>query len=174
MTFYRTLFCLFACAIFAACQGKKEIPSASEAPSYTDSVIVRIFGSDTGLFRGVSLGMTLPQVKTLQKGKPEEEEEDYLSYSFGFKDTLQGNYYYNFEEGLDEIGIDIYREKQKECNWIFDRLKTYFTKKYGPFRSENRLLIWHVNNQGKEGAEVTLADESLDYGYGKLTVTIFP
>jgi hypothetical protein len=150
------------------------MPGKERSPAI-DSVVCRIFGADTGLFRGVSLGMTLPQVKALEKGKkPDEEEVDYLSYSFGFKDTIQGNYYFNFEEGLDEIGVDIFREKQKECNWLFSRLKNYFSQKYGPARSENQLLIWHVKNQGKEGAEVTLIDESLDYGYGKLTVTIFP
>jgi hypothetical protein len=157
-----------------ACSGPVKSPVVKEVAT-EDPVITCIFGSRSALFREVNLGMTVEAVKGSQKEiSPEEEGADYLSYRFAFSDTLQGNYYFSFDNGLEEIGVDIFREKQKNCSWLFQRLKKYFTTKYGNMRQENELLIWHADKQGKEGAEITLADESADYGYGKLTITIFP
>jgi hypothetical protein len=119
--------------------------------------------------------MSVEEVKGVEKEqKTEEEETDYLFYSLDFKDTLKANYYYSFDEGLDEIGVDVFREKSKDIDWLFNQLKTYYTKHYGSPKEESGLLIWYVKNQGKEGAEITLSDESGDYGYGKLTLTFFP
>jgi len=155
-----------------ACSSKKEPGSKVEEYS---PVLKRIVRNDNGLFRGVNIGMGIEEVKKLENDlKPDDEAENYLSYSFAFNDTIQGNIYYNFEAGLDEIGVDVFREKKKECDWLFIDFKNYFTKRYGAPREDNLLLIWYVKDQGKEGAEITLSDESKDYGYGKLTITIFP
>jgi hypothetical protein len=157
---------------FFACSPSKE--PGLKAEDY-GQVLKRIVGNDKGLFRGLNLGISLKQVKDQEaEQKPDDEASDYLSYSFGFADTLQGNIYYNFENGLDEIGVDVFRTKKKECDWLFTQFKNYFTKRYGPPREDNLLLIWYVKDQGKEGAEISLSDESKDYGYGKLTITIFP
>jgi len=159
--------------VLSACSHPKKEPSGKVAD--TNVVLKRILRTDTGLFRGISLGMELSQVKQLEnEQKPDEEESNYLSYAFAFHDTLSGNYYYDFEEGLDEIGVDIFREKAKECDWIFNELKEYYTRRYGQPTVENNMLLWYIPHQGKEGAEVSLQDESKDYGYGKLTITIFP
>jgi hypothetical protein len=165
---------LIAAGVFASCSPKKEKEPSAKVEDY-DPVMKKILLSDAGLFRGTNIGMPLTQVKALEKGAvPSEEEDNYLSYDFAFKDTLQGSYYYSFENGLDEIGVDIYREKSKECLWLFTEMKTYFTKRYGDPKTEDHLLLWYVPNQGKEGAQITLSDESADYGYGKLTLTLFP
>jgi hypothetical protein len=170
LRFFSVLFLSFC--IFVSCSTKKE-PTA-KVEDY-DETMKLIFRNDSGLFHGANLGMKTEAVKKLEKGlQPDEEEDYYLSYSFGKSDTLHGTWYYNFEDGLDEVGVDIFREKQKECDWLFIEIKNYFIKRYGQPRIENQLLIWFVKNQGKEGAQITLADESKDYGYGKLTLTFFP
>ncbi len=172
MFLYRQFILFLVLSACLACGAKKE-PGA-KVEEY-GQVLKRIIKSDKGLFRGADIGMGLKEIKGIENDqKPDEEAENYLSYSFGFKDSLQGNIYYNFEKGLDEIGVDIFREKSKDCDWLFIDFKNYFTKKYGPPKIDNQLLIWYVKDQGKEGAEISLADESRDYGYGKLTITIFP
>jgi hypothetical protein len=139
-------------------------------------VMKSLFRTDSGLFRGANLGMKVAEIKALENNqKPDEEEANYLSYSLAFRDTFQCSYYYDFEEnGMDEIGINIYRTKSKDFDWLFTNIKQYFTKKYGSPQLEKNLLVWYVKNQGKEGAQITLSDESRDYGYGELTLTIFP
>ncbi len=170
----RCVLFLVSILILASCATKKEQEPTAKVEDY-DAVMKKIIRTDEGLFRGTNLGMPLDKVKSIEKDeKPVEEEDNYLSYDFAFKDTLQGNYYYSFENGLDEIGVDVYREKSKDCSWLLAELTTYFTKRYGAPASEEKLLIWHVQNQGKEGAQITLGDESADYGYGKLTLTLFP
>ncbi|MFI5148484.1 MAG: hypothetical protein ACHQRM_02050 [Bacteroidia bacterium] len=141
-----------------------------------NAVMKRLLLTDSGLFRGVNMGATPASVKATEKTmKPDEEEENYLSYSIAFPDTIQCAYYYDFDGGgLNEIGINIYRTKAKNFDWLFTSLKQYFTKKYGNPETEKALLVWYVKNQGKEGAQITLGDESADYGYGELTLTIFP
>jgi hypothetical protein len=174
MTGFRTFALTILLASGASCSDTGH-GSVSKEAAAEDPVINRIFGVPSSLFREASLGMSVETVKAGQKNfRPEEEETNYLSYNFTFADTLRGSYYFSFEDGLDEIGVDIFREKQKDCNWLYEKLKKYFTAKYGPLRQENELMIWHAEKQGKEGAEITLADESSDYGYGKLTITIFP
>ncbi|HXC06037.1 MAG TPA: hypothetical protein VNZ86_14870 [Bacteroidia bacterium] len=172
----RILLFFFAMLILAG-MGCKTTPKepTNKIEDY-DPVMKSLLRTDSGLFRGANLGMNLSTVKALEKAmKPDEEENNYLSYGIAFKDTIQCSYYYNFEtDGLDEIGINIYRTKAKELDWLFSSLKHYFTKKYGEPRQENNLLVWYVKNQGKEGAEITLGDESKDYSYGELTITIFP
>ena len=166
-------FLFFACLHLLSCTTHKE-PSA-KVEDY-DPVMKTLFRTDSGLFRGANLGMKTTEVKRMEQArKPDEEEQNYLSYSFAFRDTIQCSYYYNFEEeGLDEIGINIYRTKAPNLDWLFTNLKQYLTKKYGAPRQENNLLIWYVKDQGREGAEITLSDESKDYSYGELTITIFP
>jgi hypothetical protein len=172
MFLYRHFILFLILSGFIACTPKKEPAVKVEELS---QVLKRIVKSDNGLFRGANIGMGITEVKGIESDqKPDEEAENYLSYSFGFKDSLQGNIYYNFENGLDEIGVDVFREKSKECDWLFADFKNYFTKRYGVPKVDNQLLIWYVKDQGKEGAEISLADESKDYGYGKLTITIFP
>jgi hypothetical protein len=168
----RTTLLLIIFLGFLACSSRKEPPAKTEDFS---PVLKRIVRTEKGLFRGLNIGMGIAEVRGMENDqKPDDEAENYLSYSFAFNDTLQGNIYYNFEDGLDEIGVDIFREKKKECDWLFSDFKNYFTKRYGAPKEENLLLIWYVKDQGKEGAEITLSDESKDYGYGKLTLTIFP
>jgi hypothetical protein len=165
---------LFFVICFLSCHPTKDKLPGGKVEDYNPAM-KKIIRSDSGVFRQVNLNMSLAAVKALEKNlKPDEEEDNYLAYSFAFSDTLVGNYYYDFDEGLDEVGIDIFREKSTDCDWLFASFKNYYTKRYGIPHEENNMLIWSVPNQGKEGAEITLQDESRDYGYGKLTITIFP
>jgi hypothetical protein len=158
--------------LFLSCSPKKAPTGKVEDYNIVLKTIIR---TDSGLFRGVNLGMEPGNVKVKEENKrPQDDEVNYLSYAFAFSDSLTGNYYYDFDEGLDEIGVDIYREKAKDCDWLFTDLKNYYTRRYGQPKTENNMLLWYIPNQGKEGAEVSLQDESKDYGYGKLTITIFP
>jgi hypothetical protein len=169
-TLFVSLFILVS--LFLSCSPKKA--PTGKVEDYT--VVLRtIIRTDSGLFRGVNLGMEPGKVKLQEQNKrPQEDEENYLSYAFAFGDSLSGNYYYDFDKGVEEIGVDIYREKAKECDWLFNDLKNYYTCRYGQPKTENNILLWYISKQGKEGAQVTLQDESKDYLYGKLTITIFP
>ena len=163
-----SMICLHSCT-------ESQVKSPQQNAQNPDPVVNSLWGDGTGLFRGVNLAMSVSEVKASQKKQiPEEEEEDYLSYGFAYSDTLEGSYYFSFENGLEEIGIDIYREKNHDCKWLYGLLKIYLNTRFGSPSDENNLLVWHADKQGKEGAEITLADESAEYGYGKLTITIFP
>lgn len=136
--------------------------------------VAEVLKSDTGLFRGVQLGMKPEDVlKLIGKTHLTEQQPDYLFY----EDSLPGKAGFTYEfsfstEGLYEMHVDIYGRDSSNAQSMTKRFENYYTKKFGEPDYFNDLLIWYVKN-GKREAQLELSDQSDEYAYGKIAISVY-
>lgn len=140
-------------------------------------VLKSILGKEENLLRGIDLGYTPQQVKKLEKTGLTEDSGDYLFYEF-YLDSSQTHptsytVSYSFENDLlYEMRVDIYLANAEEAQKIAENLKQHFTKRFqAPI--EKSMLVWSIQkDQSSSKSLIELEDESIDYPYGKLSLTI--
>ena len=132
--------------------------------------------SDTGLFRGITLGISKEKIKTLETaGLKEEDSNDGIDFLF-YELTVDSSTsytvaYYCENNKLNNIEADIYLLNEPQAAEMFEALKSYFEKKYGKPETDGDFFLWIANlKSGK--ARIALADESPTYKRGKLTLVI--
>lgn len=136
--------------------------------------VAEVLQHDTGLFRGVQLGMKTDEVlKLIGKTNLTEQQPDYLFY----EDSLSGKAGFTYEfsfstDGLFEMHVDIYGRDSTNAQLMTKRFENYFTKKYGEPDYFNDLLIWYVKS-GKGTAQLELSDQSDEYAYGKIAISVY-
>lgn len=136
--------------------------------------VAEVLQSDSGIFRGITLGMKPEAVlQRNDKKKLTEQQPDYLF----FEDSLAGKsgftYEYSFNnEGLYEMHVDIYGRDSSSADVMTKRFENYFTSKFGEPDYFNDLLIWTVKTGTRE-AELVLADQTVEYSYGKISISVY-
>jgi hypothetical protein len=160
--------CLFIAACSSAPEPKKDIVNQFQG------LLPKIIQNDEGVFHGISLGMSLDEVK---KNIPATdsmsliEENKYL-----FEGKLSPNKEYSYEcdfdtKGLNGITLDIYLKDEKNADSLFTDFSNYFSKRYGMPTASDGTDTW-ISNEGKRPAKIILEKEE-DYQYGKLTISFF-
>lgn len=172
MRLYRFLVFVFCCSLFAACSSepgpKKEI--VNQFPGMLSSIMQH----DEGLFHGISLGMTLEEVK---KNVPPSDSMSKLEENkYLFEGKLSANKEFSYEcsfdaKGLNDITLDIYLKDEPNADSLYTDFSNYFSKRYGMPVVEEGITTW-TTNEGKRPAKIILEKEE-DYQYGKLTITFF-
>ncbi|MCC6691404.1 MAG: hypothetical protein IT235_07715 [Bacteroidia bacterium] len=136
----------------------------------------QLMRTDSGLFRGMDLGLTKEQIKTIEpNGLKEEDNNDgvnYLFYELNLDSvTTYTLAYYLPNNRLNSIEADIYLLNEPEAADLFAVFKKYFEKKYGQALVDGDFYFWTaIGRMGK--TRIALADESPTYKRGKLTLVI--
>jgi hypothetical protein len=147
-------------------------PQVNNALLVTHTPLVqKIFYSDDSLFHGISLGMTITQVK--QKLAPGdsimEEQSNYLYVEGQFDTSKIYSWDCDFDDrGLSALTLDVYLKDEAVATAWFTDITSYFTDRFGAPTDDGIALTWEVKNTLRP-ARIELVEE-LGYGYGKLNV----
>lgn len=124
----------------------------------------------TGHFRGHNIGDKQKQIENSLKGI---ESLSLTESSFNYEQTINGVELvsrYDFDqEALYSIQADLFFPDSAELNRFEDELIAHYNAKYGEVDLSSGFLIWQESGK----VEFTLADESVEFGQPKLSLTIY-
>ena len=131
-------------------------------------VFENVMHSESGVFRGFSLGDKFDSIRLKETVKPMEADSGYLYYEMKLDTTGSFNITYNFDEdGLNEIESDIYISNSKKADDVFSKFKAYFDAHYGESQSRQGYTIWTVKSEKYGEVRISLSDESSDFTVDK-------
>ena len=132
------------------------------------STVTNVIG--TGHFRGHNIGDKQNQIENSLKGI---ESLNRTENSLNYEQTIAGVELvsrYDFDqEALYSIQADMFFPDSSDLNSFQDELVNHYNSKYGKVNMDGGFLVWQ--EEGK--VEFTLADESIEFGQPKLSLTIY-
>ena len=134
----------------------------------------KIMKSDNGIFRGVELGMCLENIKQQETISASEEDTNYLYYENALDSSNSFTVAYDFDQKkLKEIQLEVFINNIDEFSNLVATFKNYYENKYGKAENTNGFLIWTIKDINKGNVKITLADESTDFEYSKLSLSVY-
>ena len=128
-----------------------------------------IFGTGNGHFQGVSIGDKQAKVLKNVSSSIVTNNENAITTAFEAND-VSISVQYEFEvEKLYSIQADLFFPDTSALNNFESLLIDYYNDKYGELTENGGFFVWQENNQ----VEFTLADESIEFGQPKLSLTIY-
>ncbi|GAL83920.1 hypothetical protein Dfer_3224 [Sporocytophaga myxococcoides] len=146
--------CLFSCS---EDKSQKE-EQVSEQSADTDTIVsgidtlrtemIKILKADSGVFRGVTFGMTKEEVSALESDTQRDStEKTYLDYLFEVNELEEAevSYFYGKDLKINKIQLNVYPEDQQSQAQYFDELKVFLTQRNGePKTVTNKNAIWQT------------------------------
>lgn len=124
----------------------------------------------TGHFRGHNIG---DKRKHIEKGIKGIESLTQSENSLRYEQTINGielvSQYDFDQEALYSVQADMFFPDSSDLNSFQDQLINHYNTKYGAVNMDGGFLVWQ--EEGK--VELTLADESIEFGQPKLSLTIY-
>ena len=159
---YNKIIILFSLCLLFACQGNK-------SPYYKE-----ILKSEKGNLRGVLIGSSINDIKTLEKQKNLiDEMPNYLHYEYVLN---MGNSYtitYDFSKAdkLYEIELAIFLDEINDADLLFKNFSEHFNRKYGFGKEEDGGCIkWNTRAEvSNSKISLSMINDSQSYGF----ITIF-
>jgi hypothetical protein len=132
------------------------------------NVVTDVIGS--GHFRGAEIGETREKVeKEVEANNIVSQSETSISCEQTV-DEIELLTRYDFDqEALYSIQADMFFADSSELNSFQDELIKFYNTKYGEVNLDGGFLVW----QEKGKVEFNLADESIEFGQPKLSLTIY-
>ncbi len=148
------LVCFFSCSEDKP-QTEEEVVEQTED---TDTIVsgidtlrtemIKILKADSGVFRGVTFGMTKEEVIDLESDtKRDSTEQTYLDYLFEVNELEEAevSYFYDKDLKINKIQLNVYPEDQKSQSQYFDELKSFLTERNGnPQTVNDKNVIWQT------------------------------
>lgn len=110
------------------------------------SVLEKLIKTDTGIFRGVTFGMSAEHVKVLEKNlELEEESPQFIDYiiNYNFPESAEVIYYFDDKGNVTRIEAVVYPENKESQKALFDTLVKYYSDRYGSYdHLEGDTLQW--------------------------------
>tara|TARA_R110000868_G_scaffold166842_2_gene401037 strand:+ start:134 stop:619 length:486 start_codon:yes stop_codon:yes gene_type:complete len=136
-------------------------------------VLAPIMGETKAHFRGNSIGDKYPNVlKHTAKDNPTSTEEGVLNCEFKVADSELIVRYEFDQEKLYAIQADIFFQDSASLNLFEKTLIEKYNASYGVVDEDSGFLVWQHRHSDTE-VEFTLADESIEFGQPKLSLTIY-
>jgi len=139
--------------------------------TYFDSILK----SEEGVFRGIEIGNTIEEVKSIENREfLIDNMSEYLYYDYKMD---MGNSYtisYDFSENsLYEVQVSIYFDVIDDANKIFDEFTAHFTKKYGTCKiAADGYTSWRTKSRlTGNGVEIAMINDSQEYGYISILIS---
>jgi hypothetical protein len=160
------LFIIVVSTLITSCSHVKELDEYSP-----ELAILAV--TNEGVFRGIELGMSLDDVKSIEKAALNDESSDYLYYdaSLNESDYYTINYYFS-GKGLYEITIDVYQDNTAAALSLRNAIETFFTDKYGKPKTKDDYLLWETDAKGFKNVEISLFGEEREEGGGYISISI--
>jgi hypothetical protein len=132
------------------------------------STVTNVIG--TGHFRGHNIGDKQKQIENGLKGvESMSQTENALSYEQTI-DGIELVSRYDFDQqALYSIQADMFFPDSSQLNSFQQELITHYNDKYGTVDLSSGFLVWQESGK----VEFTLADESVEFGQPKLSLTIY-
>lgn len=138
------------------------------------TLLSHIAGEQGGHFRGATIGDSPQDIVDFELAKPAKTTEEELVYRFEIPETDSGYFevFYQFDQyGLFEIQVDIYLFDRERTAELFSDFRGYFNELYGESTMDSGYTTWKTLSKRKYEINVSLIDESEDYGYSLLSIT---
>jgi len=120
-----------------------------------------IVKTSDGVFRGVSFGMSVPEVKKVEeKTKLQEEQNNQLDYMVDFAELEEAevNYFFNEYNRVNSIEVNIYPKSKGSQDTIFSEFERYFENRFGKATKNEEL----VKNWEEKGDNIFILMEKKD------------
>lgn len=163
------LLVLVLAAVFSGC-------SKPQRTAKTDFDIIMGGLSDSGDFRGISIGKTRAEVKAAEELQLKSEKEDELIYRAPLDTTSKAFFQvmYHFDQyGLFEIQADIFPADTSRATRIYSKFKNLFDQRYGKSKGDNKYATWRTVSQANKEVDVTLNNESQEAGRAYISINFF-
>src|SRR5690554_864750 len=96
--------------------------------------IISLLKTDTGIFRGVTFGMSAEKVKLLEtQQQPEEETDSYLDYiiNYNFPESAEVIYHLDHKNQVSKIETVIYPADEESQKMVYNQLIQFYNNRYG-------------------------------------------
>jgi hypothetical protein len=132
-----------------------------------------IMGEEKGHFRGSSIGDGYAKVlKQAAQDNPTSTEEDVLNCEFKVEDSELLVRYEFDQDKLYAIQADIFFADTASLNSFQQTLVNRYNSNFGEVNLDGGFYVWRHRDSGTE-VEFALADESIEFGQPKLSLTIY-
>jgi hypothetical protein len=142
-----------------------------------DSLLLLILKDTVATFRGVDIGeerATVEYLEGLHAPELKTRSTLIIRQDFPGPNCLYVRYTFLRDGTLRELVADAYLEKTELGHMLADALRAHFEKKLGPPASAMGVLSWRAYDvSGSKTVMVELQDESEEYGYGKVNITVY-
>jgi hypothetical protein len=136
-------------------------------------VLTPIIGQETGHFRGSAIGDSYEKVsKQVAADNPTSTEEGVLNCEFKVGNSELLVRYEFDQEKLYAIQADIFFADTASLNSFQHSLVNQYNSSFGEVNMDAGFLVWRNRDSGTE-VEFALADESIEFGQPKLSLTIY-
>jgi hypothetical protein len=136
-------------------------------------VLMPIMGEGNAHFRGISIGDNYEKVlKRAAKDNPTSTEVGVLNCEFKVEESELLVRYEFDQEKLYAIQTDIFFPDSASLNMFEKTLINQYNLAYGEVDEAGGFLVWQHRHSGTE-VEFALADESIEFGQPKLSLTIY-
>ncbi|MCF8465631.1 MAG: hypothetical protein K9G41_12365 [Flavobacteriales bacterium] len=136
-------------------------------------VLGPIMGQDKGHFRGCSIGDTYEKVlKQAAQDNATLNEEGVLSCEFKVEDSELLVRYEFDQDKLYAIQADIFFADTASLNSFQQTLVNQYNSNFGEVNLDGGFYVWRHRESHLE-VEFALADESIEFGQPKLSLTIY-
>lgn len=134
------LFVLLTGLLFASCH-----------QLFMDKRAKLMLNGEKGLFRGLELDMTLPEVRKIATDSIDEEDENFLGYvlpGLDKSERLELDYSFNEQGKLDLIVANYYLAKDEDAEHMIAELKQFFDKKVGASKQDEKgWQVWQYRDK---------------------------
>lgn len=147
--------------------------SPEEEPVREKNRAEKIIG-EPGHFRGVSIGMHMDSVVTIDRDFLFKRKLDELNYSIPFSQTdssyFDVSYAFNKKQ-LFEIQVDLFLLNEHEKEQLFQQFNALLSSRFGTPSEKAKYAFWSVRESGRE-LEITLRDVSAEYERPMISLNI--
>lgn len=139
-----------------------------------EDVLIDVVGHQGSHFRGSDIGDAYETVhgRLLEDGLQTEESDELTAVHR--KGGMEMTTRYEFDAGeLFAIQADIFFADSARLNHFRQALTSRYNATYGEVTEEAGFLVWQQLHSKNEDVEITVADESFEFGQPKLSITIY-
>ncbi|MCS6982344.1 MAG: hypothetical protein N2110_04505 [Flavobacteriales bacterium] len=159
-----------------ACGSEK--PASPETTKFPHPLLLTIIRDTVGTFRGVDIGEERAVVEYLEGINVQELSNRsalVVRQDFPGNNCLYVRYVFLASGRLGEIVADAYLERIELGTVLAEALRQYFDRRWGPAQSAMGVWSWRTRDvSGQYPVRIELRDESEEYGYGKVNITVYP
>jgi hypothetical protein len=128
-----------------------------------------VLGTGNGHFQCVSIGDKHTKVLRIVAATVITNNEDGVTTAFEKQDVSVSVQYEFEDEKLFSIQADLFFSDTAVMNNFEQLLINRYNNKYGALSENGGFFVWQENNQ----VEFTLADEGIEFGQPKISLTIY-
>lgn len=173
MKLYNVFLTFATAAILVSCGSGN--PGKQAEPVAPVSLFQTVLKDSAGLLRGADLGDNADVIRQMEYDSALVVSNKYtLIYDYKLPEERALNLKYTFGgNSLQKIEMDVFLATESQADSLTRDFAAYYDKKYGEARQQMGIYVWTAASQTGANARIEMKDESAEYGYGKLNITVY-